>query len=56
MNQNDEMGMTRRISPADQAVELGKMPVVRQFRGMFDPARYDGRMPYRRCGAAAILA
>jgi L-glyceraldehyde 3-phosphate reductase len=55
MNQNDKTVMTRRISPADHAVELGKMPVVRQFRGMFDPARYDGRMPYRRCGDSGVL-
>lgn len=26
-----------------------------QLRGMFDPARYDGRMPYRRCGDSGLL-
>jgi L-glyceraldehyde 3-phosphate reductase len=29
--------------------------VIRQFQSMFDDARYDGRMPYRRCGDSGLL-
>ena len=36
-------------------VELGKRKPDRQFTGMFDSARYDGRMPYRRCGDSGLL-
>jgi L-glyceraldehyde 3-phosphate reductase len=36
-------------------VELGKLPLGRQFAAMFDSARYDGRMPYRRCGDSGLL-
>ncbi len=36
-------------------VELGKVRSARQFPIMFDPARYDGRMPYRRCGDSGLL-
>ena len=54
MNQNDETVMKRRISTAGLAVELGKMPVVRQFRGMFDLTRYDGRTPHRCCGDSGV--
>jgi L-glyceraldehyde 3-phosphate reductase len=28
---------------------------IRQFQSMFDDARYDGRMPYRRCGDSGLL-
>ncbi len=31
------------------------MAVGCQFQFMFDPARYDGRMPYRRCGDSGLL-
>ena len=36
-------------------VELGKVVIRRQLLGMFDSARYDGRMPYRRCGDSGLL-
>ncbi len=34
---------------------LGIGAVRRHFPGMFDSARYDGRMPYRRCGDSGLL-
>ena len=34
---------------------LGKPDGPRQSAGMFDTARYDGRMPYRRCGDSGLL-
>jgi L-glyceraldehyde 3-phosphate reductase len=34
---------------------LGKHDGPRQSAGMFDTARYDGRMPYRRCGDSGLL-
>jgi L-glyceraldehyde 3-phosphate reductase len=34
---------------------LGKLPAGGHFPGMFDTARYDGRMPYRRCGDSGLL-
>jgi L-glyceraldehyde 3-phosphate reductase len=34
---------------------LGNMPAKCQFLGMFQSARYDGRMPYRRCGDSGLL-
>jgi L-glyceraldehyde 3-phosphate reductase len=34
---------------------LGKRPAEGQIPRMFDTARYDGRMPYRRCGDSGIL-
>jgi L-glyceraldehyde 3-phosphate reductase len=34
---------------------LGKGPGAGQFAIMFDEARYDGRMPYRRCGDSGLL-
>ncbi len=34
---------------------LGNGAAGRQFNGMFDSARYDGRMPYRRCGDSGLL-
>ncbi len=34
---------------------LGKTGGARHFVGMFDTARYDGRMPYRRCGDSGLL-
>lgn len=34
---------------------LGKPLRQRQFIAMFDTARYDGRMPYRRCGDSGLL-
>src|SRR6188768_3248557 len=36
-------------------VELGKRRSGGQFARMFDSARYDGRMPYRRCGDSGLL-
>ncbi len=34
---------------------LGTRDVECQIRRMFDDARYDGRMPYRRCGDSGLL-
>ena len=34
---------------------LGKLPPCWQAPDMFDTARYDGRMPYRRCGDSGLL-
>jgi len=34
---------------------LGMVRVMLQFWRMFDPARYDGRMPYRRCGDSGLM-
>jgi L-glyceraldehyde 3-phosphate reductase len=34
---------------------LGNPPGCGQFEGMFDTARYDGRMPYRRCGDSGLF-
>jgi L-glyceraldehyde 3-phosphate reductase len=34
---------------------LGKLDADWQFFPMFDNARYDGRMPYRRCGDSGLL-
>jgi L-glyceraldehyde 3-phosphate reductase len=34
---------------------LGNPAGCRQFEGMFDTARYDGRMPYRRCGDSGLF-
>jgi L-glyceraldehyde 3-phosphate reductase len=34
---------------------LGNAPCDGQFGAMFDTARYDGRMPYRRCGDSGLL-
>jgi L-glyceraldehyde 3-phosphate reductase len=34
---------------------LGKLAGERQLASMFDTARYDGRMPYRRCGDSGLL-
>jgi len=36
-------------------LKLGKRADGRQFESMFDTARYDGRMPYRRCGDSGLL-
>ena len=55
MNQNEAAMRKCRISRTHRSVELGKVAGERQFRGMFDPARYDGRMPYRRCGDSGLL-
>jgi L-glyceraldehyde 3-phosphate reductase len=38
-----------------EVLRLGKDAVPRKMGGMFDPARYDGRMPYRRCGDSGLL-
>jgi L-glyceraldehyde 3-phosphate reductase len=34
---------------------LGRWQAARHFPRMFDTARYDGRMPYRRCGDSGLL-
>ena len=36
-------------------LSLASRTVPGSFPGMFDPARYDGRMPYRRCGDSGLL-
>ncbi len=36
-------------------MSLGMRGEIRQFQSMFDDARYDGRMPYRRCGDSGLL-
>jgi L-glyceraldehyde 3-phosphate reductase len=39
----------------EQSLGLGTLPSSGQFIRMFDTARYDGRMPYRRCGDSGLL-
>jgi L-glyceraldehyde 3-phosphate reductase len=36
-------------------LRLGKAAAGGQLQSMFDTARYDGRMPYRRCGDSGLL-
>jgi L-glyceraldehyde 3-phosphate reductase len=44
-----------RVTPTIPFLRLGKRPASGQFTCMFDTARYDGRMPYRRCGDSGLL-
>jgi L-glyceraldehyde 3-phosphate reductase len=36
-------------------IKLGKGKALRHVLEMFDASRYDGRMPYRRCGDSGLL-